>query len=278
LPIAPRPEHAPLGAAHWSWALAFVAVVAAVVILARRRAARPVAAALAVALVAPLFTSPLLAPRNELADRYWFVGSFGAALLVGFAMTRLSPRRSWLAVAILTAGGVVASSKASAMWYSEVNLWTFAVQTAPSSPRVWSSLSRVHRLAEQEALAERAIERALSLQPDRLSAQATRVLNALWFGRLELARQRLEGLGKDTLTSESLRVARRCAAAADAWAARACARRSVPRGMVLGDTERLRRISEQLLGAGPEVPLPVLAPSRPRPRDAGSDAGNAPLQ
>lgn len=274
IPIAPRPEHGPLGPAHWLWAVAFLGLVAGLVALARRRAARGLAASLAIALVTPVLTSPLLAPNNELADRYWFVSSFAAALLVGWLMARFSPRRSWLAVAIVAAGGAQASWKASAMWASEVNLWTYAVQTAPSSPRAWSALSRVHRLADQEVLAERASERALSLNPSRLSTQAGQVLNALWFGHLELARERLNGLGEDTLTSDSLRVARRCVGAADAEAARACARRGAPRGRALGDTELLRRVSEHLLG--PAQATPRAEPARFRAPDAGSDAAAGP--
>jgi hypothetical protein len=161
------------------------------------------------------------------------------------------------------------------MWSSEVNLWTFAVQTAPSSPRAWSALSRVHRLADQEGLAGLAVERALALKPDRLSTQAARVLNSLWFGHLELGRRQLEGLGEDTLTSDSLRVARRCAIAATAQAARACVRRGAPRGQVLGDTELLRRVSEQLLGPAPLVPRVEPMPAG-RARDAGSDAATEP--
>jgi uncharacterized membrane protein len=274
VPIAPRPEYGRLAEAHWLWVPAALALIAGVVVLARRRAARPVAAAGAVALVAPLFTSPLLAPLNELADRYWFVSSFAVALLVGFVMVRLEPRRSWLAVAILVVGGVVAGSKASRMWSSEVDLWTFAAQTAPQSARAWSALSRVHRLADQEELADRALDRAIELAPERLSAQATRVLNALWFGRLELARQRLASIGQDTLVSDSLRVARRCALAGTAEAARACARRSLPTGMVLGDTERLRRVSEQLLGVSPSLSEVAV---EPKERDAGADAETKPL-
>jgi hypothetical protein len=275
VPIAPRPEWGPLGEAHWLWAPACFTLVAGVVWLARRRSARGFAAAGAVALVTPLFTSPLVAPNNELADRYWFVSSFAAALLVGSVMQKLSPRRSWLPVAILLAGGALASTKAIAMWSSEVNLWTFAVQTAPSSPRAWSALARVHRLADQEALAERSIEHALALKPDRLSTQAARVLNALWFGHLELARKRLEGLGEDTLTSDALRIARRCAIAATAQSARACVRRVVPRGMVLGDTQLLSRVTEHLLGAAPPAAdrEPALGA---RALDAGTDAAAEP--
>jgi hypothetical protein len=63
---------------------------------------------------------------------------------------------------------------------------------------------------------------------------------------------------------ESLGAARRCAGAADAELARACARRSVPSGLVLGDPERLRAVAEQLLGTLPEAsapaPLRELAP------------------
>ncbi|HTV19024.1 MAG TPA: hypothetical protein VMG12_10145 [Polyangiaceae bacterium] len=282
-PFGPRPERDPLGPAHAAWLLALGAIIAAVVWLARRRRTRPLAAAAAFALVSPLFTSPLLAPRNELADRYWFIGSFAACLAVGWVLREAGPRRSSvLALALLVGGCCVASWKASSVWASEVDLWTFIAQTAPASPRSWTGLSRVHRLAEQEELAERTLVRALALKPDHLPAQAARVLGSLWFGKLDAARAELRAIGeRDGLHGDALRIVRRCSALPSAEAAQLCVRRTLPTGMILGDAERLRAVSERLLSEPlPPGSAPSLEERRPSVEasastrvDAGVDAG-----
>jgi protein O-mannosyl-transferase len=273
-PFGPRPERDPLGPAHAGWLLALGAIVAAIVWLARRRRTRVLAAAVAIALVAPLCTSPLLAPRNEIADRYWFVGSLAACLVVAWVLSLAPLRRSgWLALALLVGGCTVASRKASTVWASEVDLWTFIAQTAPASPRSWSGLARVHRLAEQEDLAERALDRALTLEPDHLPSQAASVLGSLWFGKLDAARAQLRAMGdRDGLHGDALRIVRRCAASPSAEAAQLCVRRTVPAGMILGDPARLRAVSERLLGQPPPRAMRS-APRRPTMLDAGIDAG-----
>ena len=278
LPLGPRPERDKLGEAHWAWCVGLLLAVAVIVLCARRRRTRVLAAAGAVALVAPLCSSPLFAPINELADRYWFLGSFGAALLLGWILQRFAQREVRLAAALLLAGLGVASLQASSTWASEVDLWTSAVQSAPASARAWGALSRVHRIAGQPDLAERSIERALALRPGYVSAQAARVLNLLWFGELQAAREQLAAIGAEaSMQGEALSSARRCAQAPDAGAAMACARRTVPVGLVLGDVERLRALSERLLSvppAGvPAAPLPVAVEAARV--NAGADAGVA---
>lgn len=276
LPLAPRPERDKLGEASWVWCIGLCLAVALVVLLARQRRARVVAAACAVALVSPLASSPLAAPVNEIADRYWFMGSFGAALLMAWAVQRLSLRGTRVAAAVLIVGLGVASSRASSTWASEVDLWTVAVQSAPSSARAWTALSRVHRLAGQRELADRTIDRALALRPGYVSAQTARALNLLWFGDLRGARRQLGVMDPGaSMQGESLRSARRCASAADAASAAACAQRTVPVGLILGDTERLRAVSERLLAMPIERPPPTAGRERSRRvlPDAGADAG-----
>lgn len=280
VPLGPRPERDKLGEPHWLWCLGLLLVLMILVLLARQRRLRVPAAAGGLALVSPLCTSPLFAPVNELADRYWFMGSFGAALLLGWAVHRVRVRGVLLAALVLLGGLGVASSRASSVWGSEVELWTAAVQNAPASARAWTALSRVHRIAGQRDLAERTMERALALRPGYVSAQAAQVLTSLWFGDLEGARRELARLDASaSMPGDTLRSARRCASAADAGAAAACAQRTVPVGLVLGDTERLRVLSERLLqvplepatGGMPSVRVPGGA--RPSALDAGSDAG-----
>jgi hypothetical protein len=273
VPFGPRPDHGALGSAHWAWSVGLALIVAAVVYLARERQTRLLAAAGAVALVSPLCASPLFAPLNELADRYWFVGSLGAALVIGWCASQVTPRRAGVLVASLVAGCSIASSRASTVWASEVDLWTTVAQTGSTSARTWTALSRVHRLADQDELAQRTLQRALLLRPEYLPALTARVLNDLWFGRVELARAELRELESREGPGDSLRVARRCAAATDAAGAQSCAHRSAPKGMVLGDTQRLRAVSERLLsGALPPLPSHVAEPTASS-RDAELDAG-----
>jgi hypothetical protein len=254
VPLWPQPERDKLPEAHWAWCLGLALVLVLLVLLGRRRRLRVPAAAGALALVSPSCTSPLFAPVNELADRYWFVGSFAAALLLGWVVHRARVRGVLLAALVLLGGLGVASSRASSVWGSEVDLWTAAVQNAPASARAWVALSRVHRIAGQRELAERTMDRALTLRPGYVSAQAAQVLNLLWFGDLEGARRELARMAADaSVPGETLRSARRCASAADAAAAAACAQRTVPVGLVLGDAERLRAVSERLL----QIPLAV---------------------
>jgi protein O-mannosyl-transferase len=252
LPLRARPEVDPLSAPSWLWSVAGLALAALLVALAWRPRTRPVAGVLGVALLAPLVTSPLFAPTNELADRYCFVGSLAAALGVGWGFRKLA-RRQALAALLLLVGmvvvGVRACWSATSVWQSEVSLWTFAAQSAPHSPRSWSSLSRVHRMANQPDLAERAIQRSLALKPDFVPAQVARALNLLWEGDRSSARRVLAAVvPKSNLHRDALSVASHCAFLPTDAAARECAQRAVPKGMVLGDPEVLRAVSERLLG------------------------------
>ncbi|HVZ32375.1 MAG TPA: hypothetical protein VG963_08115, partial [Polyangiaceae bacterium] len=174
-------------------------------------------------------------------------------LLVGHAAHLLARRQAVGTAAglgILTLVGLLASWSATSVWESEASLWTFAVATAPNSPRAWSSLSRAHRMAGQEELAEKTVERALERRPDYVPGQVARVLNYLWAGHLEAARALIAEIEpKSELHREALRVAESCAQRSDESQARKCAQNAVPRGLVLGDPEQLRMRSEQLLAA-----------------------------
>jgi hypothetical protein len=251
LPLRARPEYAPLPDASWLWALAVVPLFALCVGAWRRAATRPAAGLLALALAAPLMTSPLFAPTNEIADRYWFTGSLSAALALGWSMRKLALRHTAAALAALlglVAVGVPLCRSATSVWSSEASLWTFAALTAPASPRAWTSLSRVHRMADQPELAERTIQRALSLRPDYVPGQVARALNLCWEGDRSSAQRVLSAVEpKSDLHRDALNVASRCAFLPTDAAAIACAKRAVPKGMVLGDREQLRALSERAL-------------------------------
>lgn len=251
VPVRAQPEFGSLPPAHWLWLIGLLLLLAAGAWLARRRSTRPLAGVLAVALVAPLGTSPLLAPANELADRYWFTGSLAAALVVGWAARRLARTSQLIAAGALGAlliAGVNRCWWETSAWASETNLWTKAVAQAPRSHRAWTSLSRVHRMADQQELAAQTIAVALALQPSYVPGQVAHALNLLWVGDRSAARRVLSAVvPKMDLHRDALALASRCAGRSTDDAARECARRAVPRGMVLGDVELLRQRSLQLL-------------------------------
>jgi tetratricopeptide (TPR) repeat protein len=252
-PLRGRTEYGPLPAASAAWLALLLAAMALVVWLARNKQTRLAAAALGVALCAPLATSPLFAPVNERADRYWFVASLAGALLGAVLLTLLARRalRASLAALLLLVGaGFWGSWSASGDWASESSLWASAVKSAPGSARAWMSLSRVHRLAGQPELARRAAERALELRPGYVPARITQSFNALWVGDTASARAALAGLKPARSESRAFRLAARCAEQPPDEA-RACIQRTVPQGLVLGDTEALARFTESILSALP---------------------------
>ncbi|HEU4582406.1 MAG TPA: hypothetical protein VFS67_29315 [Polyangiaceae bacterium] len=256
LPLRTRPEYDPLPEASWLWALAVVPLLG-LCLGAWRRANwrranwRRAAGLLGLALAAPVLTSPLFAPTNEIADRYWFTGSLAAALAVGWLLHELARRHAAAALAALLglgALGVPSCWSATSVWASETSLWTFAALTAPASPRAWTSLSRAHRMADQPELAERTIQRALALKPDYVPGQVAHALNLCWEGDRSSAQRVLAAVEpRSDLHRDALNVASRCAYLPTDAAAIQCAKRAVPKGMVLGDREQLRALSERAL-------------------------------
>jgi uncharacterized membrane protein len=266
-PFGAQPEYDPLPPARALWVLGFLIILGATSLLVRRRETRFLGGAFVVALVAPVFSSPLLAPINEQADRYWFTGSLAFSLALGGWVQSawrqgapLASGRLWRVAPLVAALALFSVELPSALaaarvWSSEVELWTRGVQAAPASPRAWASLGRVHRMAGQLELAERSVERSLERRPDYLPAKVARVFNELSAGQLEEARALLRALEPETrLQRDAVKVAERCAGRADAAKAKDCVQRAVPKGLVLGDTERLRTFSEGLLGAQAETP------------------------
>lgn len=251
LPVWTRPEYAALPAAHWLWLPAGVALLGGLAALARRRAAHRCLGLLLVALLAPLISSAVFAPVNELADRYWFLGSLAAALFVGWGGHALRRRHALFSLGLLGAmsvAGVVACWSAASVWGSETNLWTSAVSTAPRSPRAWASLSRVLRIAGHHELAERTAERALALQADYVPGQVALALNRLAVGDRAGASRVIAGIvPKSSLHRDALKLVERCAAPPADTDAQKCVQDNVPEGFVLGDSEQLRARAQRLL-------------------------------
>jgi len=180
----------------------------------------------AVALLAPLGSSPLVGPSNEFADRYFLLGVLGGGLLWGFFVDRLVttrgfrvPRASALVVCLPMA---VPAWFATRIWRDERSLWTAAVERSPGSPRAHAGLSRVERASGDLRAAERAVDRALTLDPRYAPALMVRIYNELHEGKVDDARRHLAELpGLGAGDARGLKRARRCASL-EAEQARAC--------------------------------------------------------
>jgi protein O-mannosyl-transferase len=211
------PEYAPAGPASPLWLLPFAALVGAAWALSKHRRYRVVATGLAIAIVAPLVTSPLLSPINERADRYVFIGSLGGAVLWGAlidrALARVPERVRIVAVVGLLLPFVVTSHRAVAPFRSDADLWRIAAERAPLSPRAFAGLARVRRLSGDLDGADRAVERALALDPRSLMARVTLVYNRIARGNVDAAKAEIRAIealgGRD---HRGMRRAVRCAA------------------------------------------------------------------
>jgi uncharacterized membrane protein len=192
VPLRWSPDHAPETVPSALWVVPLVALVVIAVLLVRRKRGRAFAAGLAVLLVAPMATSPLVSPINETADRYVFIATLGGAIVWGALAVRAS---RWTphhlrGVALLAVLLPMAwlSRRAAAPWQTDLSLWEVATERAPTSPRAWTGLSRTLRILGDLDGADRAVARAIELDPGFLRARVTRLYNRLARGDMEGAR------------------------------------------------------------------------------------------
>jgi hypothetical protein len=199
VPIFWAPERSrEQGASAW-WLLPLLAIAVAIVVLARARRTRPFGIGLAFAAIAPLASSPLVGPANAFTDRYLFLSTLGGALVWGAAAAELQRRWPrigvpWLALATLPLALV--ALQAAQTFRDDRTLWTVATERAPGSPRAWTGLSRVHRLGGDLESADRAVARALSIDPTYLPAHLTRAYDQLARGEVIGARAELDYLAR----------------------------------------------------------------------------------
>jgi hypothetical protein len=213
-PLDWSPEHTTSGAVSAWWMIAFLALIAGMAWLARRRAGRLPVLGLAIALAASLPSSPLAGPANRHADRYFFLAVLGGALVWGVLTTRAARR---LRAAFMTRAGhasavrmarawygwlpgavvlplVVVAQYAVSPWKDDATLWSVAVERAPESPRAWAALSRVRRLQGELDSADEAVAHALTLEPRYAPARLTRIYNRLARGDVDAARAEIDEL------------------------------------------------------------------------------------
>jgi protein O-mannosyl-transferase len=214
LPFRASPEYPREAPASALWLVPLAAWISGLYFLARRRATRTPALALAILLLAPLPASPLLGPSNEFADRYGFLGVMGGGLLFGWLALGLG--RTRIGVGLLGAacvGAWLACQAAAAPWRNDHSLWLEATRQAPTSPRAWVGLSRACRLDGDLDEADRDIDRAIALDPKFIQAHVTRAYNLLARGNVADARSELviiHDLGGDA--HRGVPLAARCAA------------------------------------------------------------------
>ncbi|HEX4473915.1 MAG TPA: hypothetical protein VH142_02490 [Polyangiaceae bacterium] len=186
------PEPAPSIAGSIAWSVALVAIVVVAGQFARRRRFRPFAVGVAVALVAPLATSPLLSPINETADRFVFIGTLGGAIIAGTLGDRiarvLSSRARTVALVVVLLPFFVVARTAASAWKDDATLWRVATERAPTSARAFTGLARSLRLHGDLDGADRAIAHAIELDPNFLRARVTRLYGRLARGDVQGAR------------------------------------------------------------------------------------------
>lgn len=213
--------------ASFGWVIPALSLTALVLILGQNPRTRLPALGIGIALVAPLVSCPLVGPINELADRYFFLGTLGGGLCWGWALGQLAHRltlwrrRQWLWLACLPMFPF--TERASAIWRDDHTLWRAAVELTPSSPRAWSALSDVYRSERERTNADIALQRALTADRHYPPALVTQIYNDLAFGRLDLAREHLARLDERHWgDGGGVAKARRCASLSTPAAASRC--------------------------------------------------------
>jgi Flp pilus assembly protein TadD len=173
-------------------ALAVVAGFAALVWALRRHASALLGAALLVLPLLPALYVPVLGDSAG-AERYAYLPSAGAALLLAAALdvARERGRAARLAIAAAAAAALVAATSATlahnAVWRDDVTLWSDTVAKAPSSAAAHESLGVALLSSRRAAPAVAAFERAVALDPMSREARVNLASALLTVGRTDEA-------------------------------------------------------------------------------------------
>lgn len=178
-PLYELPARVHLLDARFLWPTVGVALVAAALLLVRRRFPGGLAAWMhSVIVLAPV--AGIVHAGHQLAhDRYSYLSSPGFAMLAGAAVTWLIGQRArgrvsrWvfttaaIAVALALAGLGVGSLTQSRIWHDSESLWRAAVAADPTCALCRHKLGNVLLAAHQYGEAEVELTRAISLRPER---------------------------------------------------------------------------------------------------------------
>lgn len=120
-------------------------------------------------LLAPGYT--IFARADVANDRHLYLALLGPALLAGAALTALPRGPRGLAAAALCLVLALVTVGRNTDYHSERALWTATVAASPDKPRPWNNLGYALMLEGDLAGAERALRRALALEPNYLRAR-----------------------------------------------------------------------------------------------------------
>lgn len=146
-------------------------------------------------LLAPMLLGlPLLpalyvpALRDSLfAERYLYLPSAGATILVAFGLRRAAGTRwtalSRAAVVIAIAASAAATVRRTEAWRSDLSLWTDAVEKAPRSAVAHESLGAAQVVARRYPEAAASLSRALEIDPTRTDARVNLAIALAAVGR-----------------------------------------------------------------------------------------------
>lgn len=108
------------------------------------------------------------------------------------AARRTPPRVRAAALLIAALPLAFVARRAASPWRSDDDLWSAAITRAPSSARAWTGYASTRRAAGDLDAADRAIARAIALEPAFLTARVGRVYNLLARGDVAGARSAIE--------------------------------------------------------------------------------------
>lgn len=181
----------------------FVAGVCAAAILAlvawrfRRRAGVLAGTALLLLPLLPALHAPSLG-EGLLSERYLYLPSAGAAVLLGVALEELLSRPRGAASRYVAVGAIAACALATvrqnAVWRDDLTLWTEGVRQSPRSAPMLERLGNARLAAGDLAGAADSLSRAVRIEPERLDARTNLAVALGRLGRASEARHHYDAV------------------------------------------------------------------------------------